>query len=153
MRFITRTSFWVPLVVVTVAAVGFSFMLAGHRAESTALRQKEVALRTRLRGLEQQNAALREERNLLLTDVAAIERVAREEYGFAAPGEMFAPFDVQRGPAATAALAAAPQDACERVLGTGRFPWAVPLVVFFVSAAVLAALECAPGLRWRGRLR
>jgi cell division protein FtsB len=140
-RLSARQSFWLPVAIVTLAAVVFGCMLAGRRAEFVTLREQEVALVARLQALRRQNAVLRDERDRLLTDVRAIERVAREQYGFVGPGEISTPFVPPR----EVSLAPAPLrysgDAWDRVLGVWSLCWKVPLAVFMVSAAVFAALE------------
>ena len=142
MSLVARKSFWMPLAIVTLVSVALSGMLAQRRAGLAALLQREAGLKTRLRALKLQNSALRDERDRLLTDVEAIERVAREQYGFAAPGEMFTPFVPRPKVAPTPASVAISCDAWDPVLGKGGFPWMVPLAVFMVSAVVFAALRC-----------
>ena len=143
-----RQSFWLPLGIVTLAAALFGCMLAQRRAELVALREQEAALVVRLPALRRQNAALRDERDRLLTDVPAVERVAREQYGFVGPGEISTPFVSTREVSPAPAPTGPSGDAWDRVLGIGSLRWTVPLAVFLVSAMVFAALECVSS--WRG---
>ena len=141
MRLFARHSFWVPLGIVTLAAVVFGCMLAQRRAELVALREQVVQDVVRLQALRRKNAALRDERDRLLTDVPAIERVAREQYGFVGPGEMSTTFVPPREISSAPAPMKPSGDALDRVLGVGSLRWKVPLAVFMVSAVVFAALE------------
>lgn len=138
MKFNGRGSFWAPLAAVTAAAVAFSLVLAQQRAALAALREREAELVVRLEALKQENVALRDQRDRLLTDAAAIEKVAREQYGFAGPGETATVF-AETPPAAAPAPAA--RDAWDVVLGRGEFPWLLPLGVIMLSAIVFAALN------------
>ncbi len=147
---LSRKSFWLPLCVVTLASVAFSFTLMKRRAELFALRGAEAGLLTRLEEVSRQRAGLRDERDALLTDAGAIERVAREQYGFVAPGELVTPFEPSSSGASARPVVAVPSDGWERVLGRGGFPWMIPLGVCWVSLAVLTALECISGARQKG---
>jgi len=138
---VARASFWLPLTIVTLAAFGFGFLLADARAELFELRLREARLEAELASIRHEHAVLRQQRRRLLSDPAAIERVARERYGFAAPGEVSMPFERRQEPVAAAAPVPVPQDRWDRLLGRGGYPWAVPACAFVVSVVVLGALE------------
>jgi len=59
------------------------------------LKRQQNTARRHIAELERQESLLSEELNLLLTDPAYRERVAREEWGFKAPGERV--FYLKRG--------------------------------------------------------
>ena len=141
MGFWARRSFWFPLIVVTLSAAALSFVIARRRGELAALKQKQASLEVQLASLRQQNASLRRERTQLLCDAAAVERVARDHYGFLAPGEIAVSFAPPRQPAAPAAPALRSVDRWDHVLGCGEFPWKLPLAVCALSAVVLGALD------------
>ncbi|HOW87960.1 MAG TPA: septum formation initiator family protein, partial [Candidatus Omnitrophota bacterium] len=52
------------------------------------LRSEEERLKQKIREIDQQIKVLADERNLLQTDVAYLEKVIREELGFVKPGEI-----------------------------------------------------------------
>ncbi len=147
--FSTR-SFWLPLMLATLVAAFFGALL-GRQG-----RQLEVLLRQRDRlaaendELERDNGRLKAERNALLTYPSAIERVAREEYGFAAPGERVEEFDSSAVPAprSTGSEPATPtwlQALCWR-----HFPVALPAAVFALTALILVLWNVASPTRTAG---
>jgi hypothetical protein len=81
------------------------------------------------------------ERNALLSSPEAIERVAREDLGFAAPGEKITPYksavSVQPAPSGPSVRLTR----LERVLLSPRLPLVLPGSVFVVSAVLFAAFN------------
>ena len=138
--FAARTSFWLPLMAVTLAAVGFGFLLGRERADLRELGWREAAELQRLQRLNQEWEALLEERGRLLTDPAAVAKVAREQYEYAAPGEIALPFEPAALEPVPAPLPAA-KDTPGLLLGNGSYPWVVPVAAFALSVLVLSALE------------
>jgi len=150
-RFPSPRSFWVPLVAATLAAVVFSVVLARGQAELSELKAREAALRPELRALQLRHAALWDERRWLLSEPAAIERVAREEYGFAAPGEISLSFEREPAPPVIVGSIPCPEAWWERLLGRGGYLLVMPAGVFLLSVVVLGILEGFSALR-RGRV-
>jgi cell division protein FtsB len=89
------------LVLLALGLVGaFVFSEYGLR-NLLSLQKKETALEGQITALESRHAALVEERAALTKDAAAIERVAREKYLLAKPGEVtyvFVPVDSAGAP-------------------------------------------------------
>jgi len=142
-----REFFRHPLSLVMLWTIGLSFVVASRRAELSSLREQRAQYLSEWAAARQELGALRDERNGLLTDAAAIEAVAREQYGFAKRGEISTPFDAGQLPAPAPLRVALEDDPWERVLGRGGFPVLVPLAVLAVSAAVLAFLESLSAAR------
>jgi len=141
MRLPGSLSFWLPVAFLTAVAGAFGFWLAGVRAELSRLRAEEATLRGELLALRRRHAELREERRRLLTDPAAIERIARERYGFAAPGERRLAVELGAPRAAPSGAVRMPESPWDRLLGWGAYPWAVPAGVLVLSAVVFGAIE------------
>ena len=71
-------------------AVWIAVMLVGGESGVLAqfrVRDKRVEMEARVKALEEENRALRQEVERLLSDPAEIERIAREELMMARPGE------------------------------------------------------------------
>ncbi|MFO7955576.1 MAG: septum formation initiator family protein [Candidatus Brocadiia bacterium] len=137
MRVFSTRSFWLPLLFATLVAAFFGALLARRGRVLNELAQREADLRARVAELERQNEQLRAQRDALLNSPEAIERAAREEYGFTAPGEQVTEFDPppRRGTRSTAEPEGPPKWA--RVFAWHGFPFAVPACVFVLSAVVL----------------
>jgi len=139
MRVLSLRSFWLPVLLTTLVAAFFGALLARRGRDWNELLAQKAALKAELADLLEENARLRSQRDQLLSSPEAIERVAREEYGFAAPGERIEP--VHARPVARAAAL--------RPRAAGRFAWLtwerVPilltLLVFAVTAFVFAVLN------------
>ncbi len=141
---LVRKSFWVPLIMATLAAALLSLEVMDRRAILVELRRRQAELWTGVQSLEDRNAALEAECRRLLTN-AGVERVARDSYGFAAPREVTYPFvDAHEKPAPSVALPAA-CDRWDTWLGKGEYPWRLPAMVFAASILVLGALACLEG--------
>jgi hypothetical protein len=117
-------------------------MLARRRAELAVLHLRQEAALTRVRDLGLKLDDIQAERTLLLSDAFTVERVARENFGFAARGEVVVPFtptvkvDAPKLPPVRIR-----PDRWGRLLGNGGFPLVIPSIVFLLSFAFLRALE------------
>jgi cell division protein FtsB len=76
-----------PLGLTLVLALGLSLALSGVWGDLHALRAEEGALEEQNRALRRTNRELAREVELLRGDPAALERVARHEYGLVRPDE------------------------------------------------------------------
>ncbi len=130
-------SFWLPVLLATLVAAFFGAVLArrGRRLERLVRDQKH--LEARLRQMEAENARLRAERDALLSSPEAIERVAREEYGFSAPGERVEQYAGLPRPAALP-VAPEPVPVWAAALGLRVFPILLAGAVFVLSSLVVA---------------
>jgi cell division protein FtsB len=143
MRAFSMRSFWLPVMLTTLIAAFFGALLAHRGGQWDQMTADKAALLAQLADLEQQNARLRAERQALLSSPEAIERVAREDYGFAAPGE--------RSQAVTARPPARPVvpppsgRAALLALVWDRISIALPLAVFVVTGFVFGLLSIFSG--------
>jgi len=80
-------SFWLPVLLVTLVVAAFGAVLGRHGRQLRAMLAQQGVLTEELSRLRSENARLRAERDALLSSVGAAERVAREDFGFAGPGE------------------------------------------------------------------
>jgi cell division protein FtsB len=145
MGLFTARSFWLPVLLSTLVAAFFGALLARRGRELERALAEEARLEAELRGLEEQTARARTQRDALLSSPEAIERVAREEYGFAAPGEQVTVFPTggARPPARRPAVAG--RSAWDRLLMWRQLPLVVPLAVFLLAALVVAAANASAG--------
>jgi len=143
MRAISLRSFWLPVMLMTLIAAFFGALLAHRGREWDTLLAQKAALQAQLGDMEQQNARLRAQRAQLLSSPQAIERVAREDYGFAAPGEKVQ--SVSPLPAARAVPAGAPARPGFPAVLWERVSIALPLSVFVVTAFIFALLNILSG--------
>jgi hypothetical protein len=91
--------------------------------------------------LNKERRELLDRRRRLLSRPVAIARVAREQFGFAAPGERTVQGEgrtVEPNESPEIRLKPAPLSWC---LGNGGYPWVVPGGVFVVSFALLICLK------------
>ncbi|MFW6189841.1 MAG: FtsB family cell division protein [Planctomycetota bacterium] len=88
MSVFSARSFWLPVMLATLVAAFFGAVLARRGRYLERLERERAELRARLEEQQQENRRLRARRDALLSSPEAVERVAREEYGFAAPGEI-----------------------------------------------------------------
>jgi cell division protein FtsB len=142
MELLLRRSFWVPLALVTAISMLASLALMQRRAAIRDLRRRQAALARANERLDAENRALSTRERLLMTD-QDVEQVARDHYGFAAPQENVEAYQPPPERAAGATEPSREGDRWDRLLGSGGFPWRLPLMVFSVSAFVLALLACA----------
>lgn len=149
MRASTFRTFWLPVLLMTLIATFFGAVLAHRGGDWDNLLAEKAALQVQLGELEVQNAHLKAQRDQLLSSPEAIERVAREDYGFAAPGEKVE--TVNPRPVARALPAQAPAGGRFPTLVWARMPIVLPLAVFVVSAFVFALLNILSGTGKRGK--
>ena len=126
--------------VVTAVSAALCVPLSRRRADLYQVRLQQAELEVRLQALQEENEKLRAERDALLTSAAQIEKVAREEYGYRAPGENVSEIEAPMEPVAPSEPLPAP-DAWERLLKNGEYPWAVPLLVFGASAVLFVVVN------------
>ncbi len=140
-------SLWLPVLAVTLVAAFFGAVLARRGAELEDLTEQKQWLRSRVQALERQNARLRAERDALLSSPRAIERVAREEYGFTAAGEKVEEFGP--GQQAQKAPSGPPSSGSiwSRLLSWRNWPVLLPVAVFAGMALLLAVWNAASGGR------
>lgn len=141
MGMLLRTSYWAPLAAVAVISLGLSAMAMERRADLAELQMQQVGAAVQILMMRARNQDLEAECRGLLTD-AYVERVARDSYGFAAPGERVSAFHWAPSPTR---LFAGPLDLRDRWdwwLGRGEFPWRLPAMAFAVSALLLGLMEC-----------
>jgi cell division protein FtsB len=131
-------SFWFPVLLTTLVAAFFGAFLARRGREFDRMLDRQVRQEAALRVLEEQNERLRAQRRALMSSPEAIERVAREDFGFAAPGERVESYRAS-GPATPGH--AAPRRSrplLHAVLIWDGFPLAFPAAVFVLTALVFA---------------
>lgn len=150
MRIIPRGTFLLPLLVVTLAALLFGFPLADRRERLYELRRRQARALRELRRVEQKRLSLVDERERLLTEPSAIERVAREQYGMVAPGEVAAPLSSSRPKTRPAPPVSVGSDGWDWLFGRGEYPWRVPVLVFGAGMVVLGTAELVAYLRGTG---
>ncbi|MFO8008019.1 MAG: septum formation initiator family protein [Candidatus Brocadiia bacterium] len=131
-------SFWLPVLLATLVAAFFGAVLARRGRTLERLLREQKRLEARMRQMEAENARLRAERDALLSSPEAVERVAREDYGFSAPGEQVEEYPGL--PRATEVpLAPEPVPLWASAFGSRAFPVLLAGAVFVLSA-LLAAL-------------
>ncbi len=143
MRAISLRSFWLPVMLMTLIAAFFGALLAHRGRELDKLQAEKATLQARLGDLEEQNARLRTQREQLLSSPEAIERVAREDYGFTAPGEKVQA--VSPRPAARPVTAVASARPKFPAVLFERVSIALPLSAFVVTAFVFALVNILSG--------
>jgi len=123
-------SFYVALVAATAASAVLSAVIAERRAALHDLKKRETELLGRLQAVQEQNRRTRAERQALLTSPRYIERVAREDYGYVAPGEVAEEYQPPRPGSETAPAPLPPATRWDWILGRGEYPWRIPVLVF-----------------------
>ncbi len=134
--FSTR-SFWLPLLVATLVAAFFGAVLARRGRVLDRMARREASLQARVRELERENERLRAQRDALLSSPEAVERAAREEFGYTAPGEIVTEFAPPPPPRTRTQRAPTQVEAWGRVFAWRGFPFALPAAVFVLSAVLL----------------
>ena len=145
--FSTR-SFWIPVALATLVAACFGIVLARRGRTLEAMLAEQARLDARLAELEQENEALRIERAALLSSPEAIERVAREDYGFTAPEERveeYEPAAGAQGQTPTEGHAQGPGRSLGGLLAWRNLPLLLPASVFLVTALVFGLLNALAG--------
>lgn len=140
-------TFWLPVMLATLVAAFFGALLGRRGRELEHLLRERDRLASENAELERENARLRALRNALLTSPSAIERVAREDYGFAAPGERVEEFDPSTVPEPGAAAPAPPRPRWLQALCWQHFPVALPAAVFALTAVILMVWNAAASAR------
>ena len=135
--------FWIPLIVVTAVACVLSNMIAQRRADLYELKLRHARLEAELAEALEVNEQLRAERRALLRSPEYVERVAREDYGYTAPGEVLANVDVPKAEENTVVIDL-PDKFWDRLMGWGGFPWRIPVAVFLISFIIFMVLELYP---------
>ena len=131
----------------TLAATLVGGILAWRGQQLGDILDEQARLEAQLARLKRENAQARAERNALLSSPEAIERVAREEYGFAAPGEKVSEFA-----SSPLALRAEPPvrlavPGWQKALMWPLLPLALPAAVFLMTTFVLSWLRVAARAR------
>lgn len=128
-----------PVMLTTLVAAFFGALLARRGRDLERLAAEEARLERRLATLREKGAALKAQRDALLSSPEAIERVAREEYGFSAPDERVERLDV--------AVSERPARLRDESTGWGRwFNWGdasllLPVSVFIITAVTFWVLN------------
>jgi cell division protein FtsB len=140
MRVFSAKSFWLPVLAATLVAAFFGAILSRHGRYLEQMLVTEARQQRELARLTEQNEKARAERDALLSSPEAIERVAREEYGLAAPGEEVTPFEplAAARPREAGAAMVPPASRWQKVLMWRHLSVALPGVVFLASAAIFA---------------
>jgi len=134
-------SFWVPVLLTTLVAALFGAVLARRGRQLEAMLIEEARMQARLEALKAKNEQARAERDALLSSPEAVEAIARQEYGFATPGEKVAPYDGHAGGFAPMPAAVIRASAWQRVLMWRLLPLLVTGLAFAVTALVFALLR------------
>ena len=75
-------------IIIALSAVFFFFVIGDYGVLNwLRLTRQNKALQTEIAHLQTQNSELKEQKHRLLTDQEFIEKIAREQYGFARKGE------------------------------------------------------------------
>ncbi|MHC4480514.1 MAG: FtsB family cell division protein [Planctomycetota bacterium] len=136
-------SFWLPVMVATMVAALFGAVLGRRGRHLEGMLVRGEALATRSAQLRQENEHAQAERNALLSSPAAIERVAREEYGFAAPGEKVVEYGSGRPRSSPVPRAELQVSEWQKVLTWRPLPFALPAAVFVLTALAFAVWHSA----------
>ena len=146
MRATSFRTFWLPVLLMTLIAAFFGAVLAHRGSEWDKLMADKARLQAQLSDMEEQNAHLKAQRDQLLSSAEAIERVAREDYGFAAPGEKVEVINPR--PVARPLPAPTPSPGRFPAIVWGRMWIVMPLAVFVVTSFVFALLNLLSG-KWK----
>ena len=133
--------FRLPLLLTTLVAAVFGAVLARRGAHLRESRLRQRLLERKLARMERENAQLRAQRDALLSSPEAIERTAREDYGFAAPGEVVRDFDSSRIPTAHMPADSAADTLWDRALTSPNLAVALTAGVFVVTALLLGLIN------------
>ena len=146
MQAISFRSFWLPVLLMTLIGAFFGAVLSHRGNEWDKLVAEKAHLQAQLGDMEEQNAHLKAQRDQLLSSPEAIERVAREDYGFSAPGEKVD--TVHPRPVARPLPVPAQSHGRFPALVWGRMFIVLPLAVFVVTSFVFALLNILSG-KWK----
>lgn len=147
MEFDAAKSLRRTVLLTTLAATLVAGILAWRGRQLADILDEEARLEAQLVRLKRENARARAERNALLSSPEAIERVAREEYGFAAPGEKVTEFAPAPAPLEGERRVRVAVPAWQKALMWPFLPLAVPAMVFLITTFVLSWLQVASKAR------
>jgi cell division protein FtsB len=141
MQVFSLRAFWLPVFLTTFVAAFFGAVLGrqGRVIENTLGWQ--VGLERELATARAATRRIVAERNALLSSPEAIERVAREDLGYAAPGEKITPCEPVVSAQAVRVVSGVKVSRLERLLLSPRLPLVLPAGVFVGSAVVFAAIN------------
>jgi cell division protein FtsB len=147
MKAFSARSFWLPVLLATLIGAFFGAAL-GQRGRHLAMMMAERSvLSAELARLQAENERLRAQRDELLSSPAAIERVAREEYGFLAPGESASEVASEPARLPDAAAQEEPLSFGEKVMMGSDLHLLVPVLTFLISSAAFAAFNLISAAR------
>lgn len=149
MRVSSVRSFWLPVLLTTLVAAFFGAVLGRRGRHLEAMLAKQARLEQELARLKEGNRRARAERDALLSSAEAIERVAREEYGFAAPGETVAEYQSRRRWPRPAPTGTVEVSRWHRLLMWRHLPVLLPLAVFVATAVVFGLWNASSASRGR----
>ncbi len=147
MEIFSARSFWLPVMTVTLVAALFGSILARSGRELRRMLAEQATLERELAALVAENETLRAERDALLSSPEAAERLAREDYGFTAPGEQVTEFEADVARAAKPAPEVLRVSRWQKTLMWPGLPRALPASAFVITAVVFALLNVASGVR------
>lgn len=132
--------FWRSVLLTTLAAGVVGLLLGWRGWQLRRMVNEQSAVLSQLAVLREQNERLRAQRDALLSSAEAIEMVARQDYGFAAPGEKVTEFSSRpgvprRGGPPRVEVRVPPW---QRVLMSPLLPLAVPAAAFVIAFVVLS---------------
>jgi cell division protein FtsB len=150
MEFDLRKPVRQTVLLATLAATIIGGILAWRGRQLADMLDEQVRLDSQMLRLEQENRQARAERDALLSSPEDIERVAREDYGFAGPGERVS--DFASPPPAPRPLPAVRVElpAWQRALMWPLLPLVLPVAVFGLTTFVLSRLESTSRARAGG---
>lgn len=141
--------FWLPVLLITFVSAFFGAVLArgGRVLEGMLTRQER--LEARLARLEEDVRLAQAERDALMSSPEAIERVARVDYGFAAPGEQVTEFKEALPRPRSVRPPASPIPAWQKVVTWKQLPLALPAAAFVLAGVTIALANFAAVARRR----
>jgi cell division protein FtsB len=149
MRVSSARSFWLPVLLTTLVAAFFGAVLGRRGRHLEGLLARQAGLEQELARLKEGNRRARAERDALLSSPEAIERVAREEYGFAAPGETVAEYQSRRRRPRPASTVTVEVSRWHRLLMWRHLPVLLPMAVFVATAVVFRLWNASSASRHR----
>lgn len=147
MHVFSARSFWLPVLLATLVAAFFGAVLGRRGRQWERALARQALWEGRLARTKEDDERARAERDALLSSPEAIERVAREEYGFAAPDETVTDFDSTARPLGARLRAEVRVSALDRLLMWRQLPLALPAAVFLVTAFICALLNASSAAR------
>jgi cell division protein FtsB len=136
MRTFSARSFWLPVMLTTLLAAFFGSVLARRGRHLERMLARQARLQGQIAQRTEENRQVRAERDALLSSPEAVERVAREEYGFAGPGEKVTEYQPRGARAKAARPATVRLSRWQRLLMWRHLTVALPAAVFLATAVV-----------------